>query len=93
MENGGDSNTDLALALLRHLLTLGGGWLVSTGYLEGSDLQAFVGVAIAVIGFAWSVLHKRKIGRMIDTALALPPESTRADLAAAMATPTPSSES
>ena len=46
-------------ALLRHLLTFGGGFLVTDGVLTEPDLQTGIGAVIALGGVIWSIVQKR----------------------------------
>lgn len=45
---------------VRHLLTFGGGFLVSADILEATQVDTVVGGLIAIIGVVFSVLNKRK---------------------------------
>lgn len=45
-------------ALIRHGLTTAGGYLVSTGLVDASGAQAFVGAGMTLAGLAWSILRK-----------------------------------
>lgn len=49
----------IILGQLRHLLTLGAGIMVANGYLEASMVDAFVGIAVGIIGAGWSAIEKR----------------------------------
>lgn len=46
--------------LIRHVLTAGGGVLVTNGYVGQSDLEAGVGAVIVLVGIVWSIAHKKK---------------------------------
>ena len=48
----------IILGILRHFLTLGGGWLVQQGYANQSGVTQIVGAVMTLIGLAWSVQHK-----------------------------------
>jgi len=52
-------NWDVIGGLVRHLLTFGGGFLVTNGTMSDGDLQAVVGGVIAIGGVFWSVFTKR----------------------------------
>jgi hypothetical protein len=52
-------NWDVVGGLTRHLLTFGGGFLVTNGTITDGDLQAVVGGVIAIGGVLWSVFTKR----------------------------------
>ena len=51
-------NQDIALGLLRHLLTAAGGLLVAKGYAQASDLDQVTGLVVALVGAIWSIVHK-----------------------------------
>ena len=49
------------LGLIRHLLTFGGGILVSKGLVEdAATVETLVGALVTVIGGAWSIYDKVK---------------------------------
>ena len=48
------------LGVLRHLLTFGGGYLVSGGVVSSTELEAGIGALISLAGVAWSIYEKRK---------------------------------
>jgi len=66
-------------AMVRHLLTILGGYLASQGLIEG-EVEAFVGVAIAALGIIWSILNKRLVSRYITTALSAKAGTPRSTL-------------
>lgn len=49
---------DSILGLLRHLLTFGGGILVTKGIVDEGTATELVGGLITVIGGAWSIYDK-----------------------------------
>lgn len=51
--------------LLRHLLTTAGGWLVAQGKMDPGDVETLTGAALAIVGVAWSVWHKRQVNQEI----------------------------
>lgn len=53
-------NTDAILGLVRHVLTFGGGFLVTNGTLSQSDLELAIGAIVTLVGIVWSVAAKRK---------------------------------
>jgi hypothetical protein len=53
-------NREAILGLVRHLLTFGGGFAVSGGYLAEADLPTAVGAALTLIGIVWSALSPEK---------------------------------
>lgn len=48
------------LALVRHILTTGGGALASRGVIDGGDTELVVGALVTIIGFGWSLIDKRR---------------------------------
>jgi hypothetical protein len=50
---------DTTKGLIRHLLTAGGGVLVSKGVISEADLPTVVGSILTIAGVLWSVLSKR----------------------------------
>lgn len=51
---------DVIAGIVRHLLTAGGGVLVSKGLIEAGQLDIVVGAVIAIGGVAWSIVAKKK---------------------------------
>lgn len=47
------------LGIVRHILTTGGGVLVTDGYVTSSELNELVGGAVVLIGILWSIAHKK----------------------------------
>ncbi len=45
--------------ILRHILTFGGGFLVTKGYIDEASLQQISGALITLIGTIWSVWSKK----------------------------------
>jgi len=45
--------------VVRHILTFGGGFLVTNGTVTDSDMQAGVGAVVTLIGLAWSIFMKK----------------------------------
>ncbi len=52
-------NFDMIIGLVRHVLTFGGGFLVTKGYVDTSGLEQAVGAIATLIGVAWSAWAKR----------------------------------
>jgi hypothetical protein len=50
---------DVIGGLIRHLLTFGGGFLVTNGTIAEAELQTLVGAAVAIGGVLWSIFAKR----------------------------------
>jgi hypothetical protein len=48
----------IVIGLLRHLLTLGGGYLVKSGLVDSEQLTTGVGAVVAIVGIVWSVVAK-----------------------------------
>ena len=44
--------------LVRHVLTVAGGALVTTGYIATSEVEGIVGALMVLIGTVWSVWKK-----------------------------------
>ena len=53
-------NWDMIQGIVRHILTFGGGFLVTNGTLGQSDMEAGVGAIVTLAGIAWSVFAKKK---------------------------------
>ncbi len=51
---------ELIGGIVRHVLTLGGGVLVTNGAIDPTQAETLVGAAMAIFGVAWSVWAKRK---------------------------------
>ncbi len=51
-------NKEIATGLIRHGLTLVGGYFVSKGQLDPSDLQTLIGALTGLFGIFWSVKVK-----------------------------------
>ena len=49
---------EFSLSMIRHALTIAGGYLVSAGLATDMDVQSFVGVTATIIGLAWAGLDK-----------------------------------
>ncbi len=52
-------NKEQVLGIVRHILTFGGGILVTKGLIEESISQEIVGAVITLIGTIWSALSKK----------------------------------
>lgn len=48
------------LGIVRHVLTFGGGLLVTKGYIDEGTMTTVVGAAVTLIGAVWSVVAKRQ---------------------------------
>lgn len=51
---------DIILGILRHVLTGVGGVLVAKGWADDSSLGEAAGAICTLVGFGWSVWHKRQ---------------------------------
>jgi hypothetical protein len=49
---------DIVLGLVRHLLTFGGGLLVTRGLADASVVNEAVGAIVTLVGIAWSIKIK-----------------------------------
>lgn len=49
---------EMVTALIRHVLTFGGGWLVALGWFDDATMQTGVGALVTLIGVVWSVVAK-----------------------------------
>lgn len=48
------------LALVRHGLTIVGGWVTNNGYSDSATWEMVAGGVIAAIGIIWSIVDKQK---------------------------------
>lgn len=48
------------LAMLRHILTFGGGALVAKGYSDQATADAIIGAVLTLVGGVWSIVEKQK---------------------------------
>jgi hypothetical protein len=53
-------NWDTLSGLARHILTFGGGFLVTNGVISSDELGLAVGAIITLGGIVWSVISKKK---------------------------------
>ena len=51
---------EVVKSLVRHGLTLGGGFLVSQGYFDAAQAETLIGAAMTVFGVAWAIYSKKK---------------------------------
>lgn len=51
-------NIGMITGLVRHILTFGGGYLVTSGIATADDVNAGVGAIVTLIGLVWSWLAK-----------------------------------
>ena len=50
---------EMVLGIVRHVLTFGGGFLVTKGLIEESIMLELVGGVITLVGGLWSVISKK----------------------------------
>jgi hypothetical protein len=53
-------NVEIITSLVRHLLTLAGGYFVSKGIVDHASSEAIIGGVVAAVGVAWSIVHNLK---------------------------------
>lgn len=51
---------DIIFGIVRHLLTVFGGILVSKGYTDETTVTSVVGAVMTIVGFVWSIWNKKK---------------------------------
>lgn len=51
---------EMVLGVVRHVLTFGGGFLVTKGLVEESIMLELVGGVITLVGGLWSVISKKR---------------------------------
>ena len=51
-------NSEIVFGLVRHVLTLIGGYYVSKGQIDQSSVDTVIGALTGIAGVAWSVKHK-----------------------------------
>lgn len=47
------------LGFIRHMLTFGGGFLASAGYIAEAQIEVAVGAVITLAGIIWSAFDKK----------------------------------
>lgn len=78
-----DDSVKTLLALgVRHGLTTIGGMLVTAGYMQSGDMQAFIGGGMVIAGVAWSWWQKRGQAQVADALKKVTARSTTADAVA-----------
>lgn len=53
-------NKDQVLGLVRHILTFGGGILVTKGLASDAMSTELIGSLISIVGIVWSIVSKKK---------------------------------
>lgn len=59
---------ELVGGIVRHVLTIAGGALVTNGALDPSQAETLIGAAMAIFGVAWSVWAKRRAAKTEEVA-------------------------
>ena len=70
-------NFQFVSAIVRHLLSALGGFLVTSGWLQNGQLEQFIGAGLFIVSFVWSIVNKWRADKAIDTALELKAGSSR----------------
>lgn len=52
---------EVIYSLVRHGLTLGGGFLVAEGYFDAMQAETLIGAAMSIFGVAWAIYSKKKV--------------------------------
>lgn len=60
MGSDGFAMNPVFLGLVRHLLTLGAGFLASRGVINASETEVVVGTGIGLFGVIWSIIDKKR---------------------------------
>lgn len=55
--------TEIITAVVRHVLTFGGGYLVTSGLIDNGQLELATGAICTIVGVAWSVWQKRQAAK------------------------------
>lgn len=50
---------DMILGIVRHILTFGGGLLITKGIIDAGMLEQVIGAVITLAGAAWSIWAKK----------------------------------
>jgi len=53
-------------ALIRHILTFAGGYIIAKGYADETLVMEIAGGAAAVIGGVWSIIKEQKRKKLTD---------------------------
>lgn len=53
-------NSAVIFGLVRHVLTLAGGYLVAKGHLDTASVETIVGALITLLGAGWSITSKKE---------------------------------
>jgi hypothetical protein len=52
-------NSAVIFGLVRHVLTLAGGYLVAKGHLDPETSETIIGALITLLGAGWSITSKK----------------------------------
>jgi len=52
-------NKEIAMGLIRHMLTVTGGAMAASYGVDGATLEAVIGAVLTLVGFAWSIWDKK----------------------------------
>ena len=52
-------NREMILGIVRHAMTVAGGFLVAKGYVEAGMVEQVAGAVVTVVGVVWSILAKK----------------------------------
>lgn len=52
-------NADMIMSLVRHLMTFGGGFLVSRGLLDAASLETVIAAVVSLVGVGWGIFNKK----------------------------------
>lgn len=53
-------NKDIVLGIIRHVLTIGAGVLVTKGLTDSGGAETIVGSLVGIVGVVWSIFSKKK---------------------------------
>jgi uncharacterized membrane protein len=53
-------NKDIILGIVRHVLTIGAGVLVTKGLTDSAGAETIVGSLVGIVGVVWSIFSKKK---------------------------------
>lgn len=70
-------NLEFFTAIIRHIFSALGAYLVTAGYLQNGQVEQFIGAGLFLVSFAWSLYNKFTTNGKIETALELPAGSSR----------------
>jgi hypothetical protein len=51
--------SDVVMGFVRHLLTLGAGYLITKGYFDDATSTQLIGAVMTLLGFGWSFWAKQ----------------------------------